>query len=621
MTDMGKIRPVRVWEPRIRTEERADGSRLIWQEEELGPYPVRLADRILHWAEAAPERVWMAERGADGAWREITFGQLRDLMRRVGTFLLDHALSAERPLMILSENSLEHAVIALSAQYIGVPSAAVAPAYSLIAEGRSKLRDIVGEVTPGAVFARDAARFAPAIADVIDTGVPLILAGGAVPGRAHHDWESVIETEPSEAADAAFRATGPDTIAKFLFTSGTTGKPKAVIQTQRMMCANMAQVLDCYRFLGDAPPVLVDWAPWNHVASGNKVFNIALYNGGTYYIDAGKPTPTGMAETIRNLREISPSWYFNVPAGYEVLCEAMERDAVLRDNFFRNLRMIMYAGAGMASHTWHHLNVLSERSTGACTLMGSGLGSTETGPFAMFCTEPQDEPGNCGVPARGVTMKLVPVGGKMEVRFKGPNVTPGYWRRPDLTAAAFDDEGFYNMGDALRPAVPEEPARGFLFDGRTAENFKLQTGTWVAVGAMRTRLVDAMDGLVRDAVIAGEGEFELGALLLPFRPAIERLVEGGAGMSDEALYAHPAVLERLGDLLTDFAAHATGSSNRIARAMLMTGPLRMSRGEVTDKGSVNQRAVLANRADLVAALYAGGPQVIVAGKPSGRKAG
>ncbi|MAM12395.1 MAG: feruloyl-CoA synthase [Rhizobiaceae bacterium] len=621
MTDMEKIRPVRVWEPRIRVEDRADGSQIIWQDDELGDYPARLGDRILHFAETVPERVWMAERDADGAWRTITFGRLRDLMRRVGAFLLDHDLSPERPLMILSENSLEHAVIALSAQYVGIPSAAVAPAYSLIPEGRAKLRDIAGEVTPGAVFAKDADRFADAITEVIDPAVPLILAGGTVPGRDHVDWDDVIATEPSSAADEAFAATGPDTIAKFLFTSGTTGTPKAVIQTQRMLCANMAQVLDCYRFLGDEPPVLVDWAPWNHVASGNKVFNIALYNGGTYYIDAGKPTPKGMAETIRNLREISPTWYFNVPAGYEVLCEAMEKDPVLRDTFFKKLKMIMYAGAGMASHTWHHLNALSERSTGFFTLMGSGLGSTETGPFAMFSTEPQDEPGNCGVPARGVTMKLVPTGGKMEVRFKGPNVTPGYWRRPDLTEKAFDEEGFYNMGDALRPAVPGDPARGYLFDGRTAENFKLQTGTWVAVGAMRAKLVDAMGGLIRDAVIAGEGQFELGALLVPFRPQIERLVEGGAEMDDAALYAHPTVLDRLGERLTDFAGRATGSSNRIARAMLLTAPLRMDKGEVTDKGSVNQRAVLANRADLVDALYAGGPEVIIAEKPQGRKAG
>ena len=621
MSSMEKMRPVRVWEPRIRVEERADGSSLIWQEDPLGDYPDRLSDRIHHWAATAPTRVWMAERGPGGHWITVTYADLLDQMRRAGSFLLQQGLSLERPLLILSENSLDHAVAALAAQYVGVPSAAVAPAYSLIGEGHGKLRDIAEQVTPGAVFAKHADRFAPAIRDVFAPEVPLILSGGAVAGREAHRWEDVLATPVDAAADAANCATGPETVAKFLFTSGTTGSPKAVILTQRMLCANMVQVLDCYRFLEDEPPVLVDWAPWNHVAAGNKVFNLTLWNGGTYYIDAGKPTPEGMKETIRNLREVSPTWYFNVPVGYEMLCEAMEQDAELRDSFYRDLRMIVYAGAGMASHTWHHLLELSERSTGARTLMGSGLGSTETAPFAMFCTEPQEEPGNCGVPVRGMTMKLVPTGGKLEVRFKGPNITPGYWRRPDLTAKAFDEEGFYNMGDAMRPAVPGDPARGFVFDGRTAENFKLQTGTWVAVGAMRAQLVDAMEGLIRDAVITGENQMEMGALMLPVRPRIERLVEGGAALSDAELYARPEVEARLAALLSQLAEGATGSSNRIARALLLVAPLDLAKGEVTDKGSVNQRAVLAHRGDLVARLYEGGPGVILARKAETQRAG
>ncbi|KAA2314700.1 feruloyl-CoA synthase [Pseudooceanicola sediminis] len=610
MTTTGKMRAARVWAPRIREELREDGTRLIWQEEELGAYPARLSDRIVHWAEVAPDRTWMAERDASGAWARVSYGELHDLMQRVGSWLMALDLSVERPLMILSGNSVAHAVVALAAQYIGVPSAAVAPAYSLLGEGHGKLRDIVGQVTPGAVFADDGARFAPAIADVFDPDVRVIVVEGDVPGFACTRWSEVIATQANPAVEQARLAVGPDTIAKFLFTSGTTGSPKAVIQTQGMMCSNMEMVLDCYRFLGDAPPVLVDWAPWNHVASGSKVFNIAIYNGGTFYIDAGKPTPQGMAETIRNLAEVSPTWYFNVPSGFEMLCEAMQESAALRESFFARLQLIMYAGAGMGSHTWRQLNELSEATVGARTLMGSGLGATETAPFAMFGTAPQDEPGNVGVPARGVVLKLVPVEGKLEARFKGPNVTPGYWRSPDLTARAFDEEGFYNMGDALRYAVPGDAAAGFLFDGRTAENFKLQTGTWVAVGAMRAKLVDAMQGLVRDAVIAGENQHELGALLVPFRPALERLVEGGAQMDDATLFAHPQVRARIEALLGDLARSATGSSGRIARALLLDVPLEMSRGEVTDKGSVNQRAVLANRSDLVRQLYDGGPKVL-----------
>jgi feruloyl-CoA synthase len=610
MTTKGEMRPARVWQPRLREELRADGSRVIWQEEPLGDYPERLSDRIVHWAEAAPERIWMAERDESGDWAGVTYAELNALMRRVGSWMMAQDLSVERPLMILSENSVAHAVVALAAQYVGVPSAAVAPAYSLLGEGHGKLRDIVGQVTPGAVFAADGARFAAAIADVFAPDVPVITVTGEVPGHACTRWSEVMATEVAPGIEAARLAVGRDTIAKFLFTSGTTGSPKAVIQTQGMMCANMEMVLDCYRFLGDAPPVLVDWAPWNHVASGSKVFNIAIYNGGTFYIDAGKPTPKGMAETIRNLAEVSPTWYFNVPSGFEMLCEAMQENDALRSRFFARLQLIMYAGAGMASHTWQHLQELSEATVGARTLMGSGLGATETAPFAMFCTDPQETPGNVGIPARGVVLKLVPVEGKLEVRFKGPNVTPGYWRSPELTQKAFDEEGFYNMGDALRYAVPGDAAAGFLFDGRTAENFKLQTGTWVAVGAMRAKLVDAMAGLVRDAVITGENEAELGALLVPFRPGIEKLVAGGYAMSNADLFAHPEVRARLEALLGDFAAQATGSSGRIARALVLDAPLEMSRGEVTDKGSVNQRAVLAHRADLVAALYAGGPGVL-----------
>ncbi|WP_373353615.1 feruloyl-CoA synthase [Pseudoroseicyclus sp. CXY001] len=613
MAAKAPIREVTIWEPRIGFEERPDGSMLVWREDALGAYPDRLSDRILHWAEAAPDRTWMAERDGDG-WAEMTYAGLADAMARVGTALLGLGLSPERPLMILSGNSLAHAVAALSAQYVGVPSAAVAPAYALVSKDYAKLKDIAGQITPGALFVEDAGPFAKAIAAVFGADVPVIAARGEIPGRQVLRWADVMATEAGPEAEEARTATGPDTVAKFLFTSGTTGSPKAVIQTQRMLCANMEQVLDCYAWLRDEPPVLVDWAPWNHVASGTKVFNIALYNGGTFYIDAGKPTPDDMAETIRNLREIAPTWYFNVPAGFEMLIEAMEEDSALREKFFSRVKMLLYAGAGMAAHTWRRLEELAEETIGARVLMCAGLGSTETAPFAIFCTEPQPGPGNCGVPAQGVTLKLVPSGDKLEARFKGPNVTPGYWRAEKLSAEAFDEEGFYRMGDALRFAEPGRPEKGFFFDGRIAENFKLQTGTWVAVGALRAKLIDAMDGLIRDCVIAGEGQEELGALLVPFRPGLERLVEGGAKLSDEELFAHPSVHAALADKLAAHARAATGSASRVVRALLLTEPLKLDAGEVTDKGSVNQRAVLNRREGAVAALYEGGPGVIHAGE-------
>ncbi len=604
-----RLREVRVWEPEVRWERRADGTLLVWQAQPLAPYPARLSDRIAHWAAVAPDRTWMAERDGTGDWRRVGYAELAGLLPRVGMALLRLGLSVERPLLILSGNSLEHAVAALSAQHVGVPSAAVAPAYASTGGDYAKLREIVAQTTPGAVFVRETGPYAAALAAVLPE-VPVIAVQGSLPDRAVLRWQDLTATEPGPEAAAAHAATGPDTIAKFMFTSGTTGSPKAVIQTQGMLCANQAQVLDCYRFLADEPPVFVDWAPWNHTASGSKVFNMALYNGGTYYIDGGKPSAAGMAETIRNLREIGPTWYFNVPVGFELLVEAMDRDDALTRNFFGRLRMLMYAGAGLGQHTWGRLNELSVRAVGARTLLGTGLGSTETSPFAAYCTEDVDRPGNIGIPSRGMVMKLVPVGDKLEVRFKGPNVTPGYWRNPKLSAEAFDEEGFYRMGDALRPADPENPARGFFFDGRTAENFKLHTGTWVAVGPLRAGLIDAMKGLIRDAVIAGENRDELGALLIPFRPGLERLVEGGASLDDETLYAHPAVRARLTELLTAHAAAASGSSTRIARAMILARPLSLDRGEVTDKGSVNQRAVLTRRPEAVEELYRDGPGVL-----------
>ncbi|TJZ90941.1 feruloyl-CoA synthase [Paracoccus gahaiensis] len=580
------LRKVAVWTPHLRVRTRPDGTQIIAQADPLAPPARHMSDRIAHWAEAAPDRIWMAERAAGGDWHRLRYGELADLLPRIGQALLDRGLSVDRPLLILAENGIGHALMALGAQHAGVPSAAVSPAYARLAEG-AKLRQIAGQITPGAVFAPD-----PDLAGIargVLAGVPVLAAlPEAAPGRVHQVHAAL---------------TG-DSIAKFMFTSGTTGAPKAVIQTQGMLCANQAMIADCYRFLTEEPPVFVDWAPWNHVAAGSKVFNMALHFGGSYHVDAGKPTPRHMAETIRNLREIAPSWYFNVPIGYDALCDAMEGDAALRDQFFSRLRMLMYAGAGMAQRTWDRLQALSVAATGARTLMGSGLSATETGPFALAAVADVAGPGNIGLPARGVTMKLVPQAGKLELRLKGPNITPGYWREPELTAAAFDDEGFYCIGDALRPVDADDPAQGFVFDGRTAENFKLDTGTWVAVGALRAALVDALGGLAQDAVLTGENQPRIGALLVPATARIAALLGPEATLDD------PRLTALLRDRLSDFATRATGSSTRVSLAMWLIDPLDPAAGEVTDKGSVNQRAVLANRQALVARLHSGGPGVV-----------
>lgn len=610
-----RMREVKLWSPRLEWKECPDGSILVWREDALGPYPRSINERFAYWAEAVPDRVWMAARDESGAWRKVTYGQALGMIRRIGQALLDLGLSVERPLMILSENSIEHALMALGAQHVGIASAATAPAYATADPGCEKLKGIARQMTPGAVFADDGKVFGAAIDHAFGPDMRFICLRNRPSGRPSTlDFDDLLKTEPGPAVDRAFDAVGPDTVAKFLFTSGTTGSPKAVIQTQRMLCANQEMVADCYAFLRDEPPVIVDWAPWNHTASGNKVFNLVIYNGGTFYIDRGKPSPALIGETIANLREISPTWYFNVPAGYEMLVDAMRRDKVLRQSFFRDLKILMYAGASMAQHTWDALLDFSAEVTGGEVLICTGLGSTETAPFSLFCTEPQDRPGNIGIPAQGITLKLVPIEDKYELRLKGPNITPGYWRDARLTAEAFDEEGFYRIGDAVRFAVPGDPSKGFYFEGRIAENFKLNTGTWVSVGKLRAELVDQFGGVIRDAVITGEDRPELGALVVPVLKALREAIGGADGLSDDELLSHPKVRALLAERLAGHQRRAGGSSTRVMRLMLLREPPRFDRGEVTDKGSLNQRAIRTHRADLIESLYAGAPDVILANK-------
>lgn len=603
---------VALWSPSVRSETRTDGSVLVWQEEPLGPYPRCITERFMDWAGKVPDRIWMAERDAGGAWHETSYGEGAARIRSIATALVGRGLSPDRPLLILSGNSTAHALMALGAQHVGVPSAALAPAYSLAGGDYIKLRDIARQLTPGMIFADNAGRFAAAIAAVFGPDVPVVTLAGIVGDRETIAYRDFAATPPDAAMDAAHAAVGPDTVAKFLFTSGTTGSPKAVIQTQRMLCANQQMVLQCYAFMATTPPVVVDWAPWNHTASGNKVFNLVIYNGGTYYIDDGRPTPDLIGRTIANLREISPTWYFNVPLGYQMLLDAMETDPKLRQTFFHRVQMLMYAGAGMSKPVWDRITGLAEATVPGGVLLCTGFGSTETGPFALMCTDRQDTSGNLGIPAHGVTFKLTPQGDKLEGRVKSPSVTPGYWRNPDLTAKAFDEEGFYRFGDAFRFAVPGNPAAGFIFDGRLAENFKLATGTWVAVGPVRAQLTNDLKGLASDVVIAGEGHRELGALVVPDWSAL-KAVAGDPSLDGEALLHHPKVRKAAAQMLATHAASATGSASRVTRLMFMEVPLSFDKGEVTDKGSINQRAVLQHRQDLVDCLWSDDPRVIALG--------
>ena len=597
------------WRSRVLTQTRPDGTLIVSQEDPLLPWPRAITEALLQWAQATPDRDWLVERGPDHAWRRTTYAQAARTVQALGSALLDMGLSSERPMLILSGNSTAHALLAIAAQHVGVPSAALAPAYALSGGNYGKLRDIAAQLTPGALFADNATPFAPGINAVFPRHIPVIAIEGSVPDRDTLAYSALARTPPTQAMQTAHDAVTNDTVAKFLFTSGTTGSPKAVIQTHGMLCSNQQIVRQSWPWLEQTPPVVVDWAPWNHTASGNKVFNMVLTHGGTYHIDGGRPTPQGIARTIENLRDVSPTWYFNVPLGYQMLLDAFETDDHLRDTFFKQLQMMFYAGAGMSQPVWDRLTRLVEtmRPDGG-VLLTTGFGATETGPFALVCNTPQKTSGNLGVPGNGVTLKLVPQDGKLEARVKTPSVTPGYWGNPELTAQAFDDEGFYRFGDALRFAVPGDAAQGFVFDGRLAENFKLASGTWVAVGPLRAVLTNALGGLASDVVIAGEGQSDLGALVVPDWTALREAA--GADLDPEALIAHPAVRALTAERLAAHARAATGSSTRVTRLLYLVHPLDFNKGEVTDKGSINQRAVLRHRADDVAALWSGDARVI-----------
>lgn len=581
------------WQPEFDVETRDDGTMLMRQPGELTGYLPTLADYLDKWADLTPEQPWIARRGEEGDWNKITYGEAREKTRRIGGALLEMGLGPDRPLLILSENSLEHALLGAACFYVGIPYAPVSPAYSLVSKDHGKLRDIAATLQPGAIFADRGTSFAPAIDAISADGCHIVTAQEHLAGAVAFDDLLRGDAQKTEAARAEVSA---DTVVKYLFTSGSTGSPKAVINTNGMICAMQAMVRDCYRFVTKTPPIVLDWAPWNHTAAGNKVSYLVLTNGGTYYIDDGKPAPGKFDETLRNLREVSCTWYFNVPIGWDILVEELEQDAELAATFFKDLKMMFYAGAGMAQLTWDRLRAIGRKTTGHEVLLATSLGATETAPFALACTEVQEKSGNVGVPSKGLTMKLVPNGGKLELRLKGPSITPGYYLDAAKTREAFDDEGFYCMGDALRPADPEDLSKGFFFDGRVAENFKLTTGTWVAVGAVRAALVDAMDGLIRDAVITGEDEAELGALVL---------------LSDRASKLPKTELTRaLSDCLARAAQAATGSASRVRRILVLTEAPSFDKGEITEKGSLNQRAMRSNFADQVRLLHSGGPGVI-----------
>jgi feruloyl-CoA synthase len=591
-------------------DRRADGTIYIRTSQELGRYHASLSEPLDYWAKAAPDRVFLAQRDEQDRWRTLSYAQTRDVVARIGASLLRRGLSAERPIVVMSGNSIEHALLALAAMVVGIPYAPVSPAYSLMSSDFGKLRMIIDLLTPGLVFAGDGSTFGKAIAACVPDEIELVVTQNPPAGRKTTLFADLIGTEdPAGIADAHAQVT-PDSIAKFLFTSGSTGTPKAVINTHRMLCANQAMLAHGFPFVEDEPPVVVDWLPWSHTFGSNHNFNLVLMNGGSLYIDDGNPTPPGAPKTARNLRDIAPTIYFNVPKGYEALVPYLRDDAVLRKNFFSRLNVLFYAGAGLSRSVRDDLTALAVETTGERVIFLSSLGSTETAPAALVCTWDFDSPGNIGLPFPGVELKLVPNSGKLEARLRGPHITPGYWRQEQHTRDAFDAEGFYKLGDALKFADPDDPGKGLLFDGRIAEDFKLSTGTWVSVGPLRARFIDYFAPLVRDVVFAGADRDDIGALVFPDIEACRGLAGLDAKATANAIVDAPPVRAKFAELLRAFAA-GQGSSMRVMRLILMAEPPSLDKAEMTDKGSINQRAVLASRAALATQLYAEPPPATV----------
>jgi feruloyl-CoA synthase len=564
----------------VELDKRPDGAMVLRSPHKLRAHERCVGEWLVKWAQQSPQRVFLAERALEG-WRKLTYAQALDGARRIGQALLERGLGPEKPLALLSDNSIDHGLLTLGAMHAGVPVAPISPAYSLMSKDFAKLKSIFELLRPGLVWVDDPKKFAAALAAVGAAATPLA---------------QLLDQAPGARIDEAFGKVGPDTTAKILFTSGSTGLPKGVINTHRMLVSNQQMLAQVWPFLEDRVQTLVDWLPWNHTFGGNFCFNMMLRNGGQFTIDGGKPAPGLIDTTAKNLKEVAPTLYFNVPRGFDLLLPFLEQDADLRRNFFRDLDVLFYAAAALPQNLWERLETLAMAEKNGALAMLSAWGSTETAPCATAVHFPIERAGVIGLPNPGCELKLVPAAGKLEVRVRGPHVTPGYFRREDLTRAAFDEEGYYRIGDAMKFADPAHPEKGLVFDGRVAEDFKLSSGTWVHVGAVRVKLIAAGNPLIQDAVITGHDRDEVGALVFPSAAAKD--------LAPEALRA------KIAAALKALAAEG-GSSLHPTRALVTAEPPSIDANEITDKGYLNQRAVLERRAALVEKLHAKSPDADV----------
>jgi feruloyl-CoA synthase len=545
--------------PSTELVRRADGTLILRSRHPLGDYPTSMGVYLEHWAQASPDRLFLLERNASNTWQAVTYAEARARVRKLATSLLRYRLCADQPVLILSENSIEHALLMLAAMHVGIPSVSVSPAYSLISRDYLKLRGVISLVEPGLIYAASGVRYARALRAVQGLHRAVVVLGsGFLAGDGYQDAEMLpgghetlgfgaLEREEDPAlVDTAFSHVGPDTVAKLLFTSGSTDEPKGVINTQRMLVSSQQARAQCWPFLHKAPPILLDWLPWSHTFGGNHNFNLVLRFGGTTYIDAGRPAPGLFATSITNLKEIAPTVYFNVPRGYDMLVAALRSDAELRENFFKRLQVIFYAAAALPQSLWEALTDLSMQTLGEPVPLVSAWGSTETAPTVTDCHFQAQYAGVIGVPVPGCEVKLVPSGEKLEARVRGPNVTPGYFKGDNLTAQCFDEEGFYKPGDAVRIIDIDQPDRGLIFDGRLAEDFKLDSGTWVNVGALRIKAIAAMAPVAQDIVVTGQDRAAIGFLIIPSIPAcIELCGQMPPDAAAEEVLMHPRVRARV----------------------------------------------------------------------------
>jgi feruloyl-CoA synthase len=608
MTTNTRIRSVRLGTTDATAERRADGSVLLKLNEPLLPYPVKLTECLVRWAREAPDRTFLAQRGLDGEWDRLSFAETLRKVRALGQALLARDLNESRPVMILSENSVENALLALAAMYVGVPYAPVSPSYSLLSTDFAKLRRIVDTIQPGLVFAASAHRYARAVTAVFPTSTEIVIVGAPESLPSASTFGQLLASDPSQAVDAAFDAVDADTIAKVLFTSGSTGFPKGVMFSQRMLCSNRQQLVQALPFLQDQPPTLVDWLPWHHTFGGTQNIGIALYSGGSFYIDEGRPFPDGVMPTVRNLGDIAPTIYFNTPKGFDALIPHFRRDKALRERFFSRLQLIYYGGAKLPEPTWAAMDELAVQTIGARILIVSGIGCTEAGPTPTTTNWDPKRQALAGLPVPGVVAKLAPVGDKFELRLKGPCVMPGYWRDAQATKRAFDDEDFYCLGDAIKFLDSEHPEKGMRFDGRIAENFKLTSGTWVNVFEIREGVMSACAPYVRDVVIAGHDRDFIAALVFPDIDACRRLCPTlGDNTPVSELLETTAVRVQFQKLFSRLKSNSSGSSKRIERFVVEVEMATLDTGEMTDKTTVSQRAVLERRVQVVNSLFAESP--------------